>query len=133
MSGAGDCKHFNGVQNDCCDAGVEYKSIAIAFKYRPCMPTSILSTPNTTCNKFYAITKEEEAQAEADHKDAFIRVVAARLAITDIHGTKKPLEFIKDQMPCPVCKSGDLHYTISNYNGHIHGQCTTAKCVFWME
>jgi len=36
-------------------------------------------------------------------------------------------------MPCPVCKTGILHYQRSAYNGHVHGQCTTTNCVWWRE
>lgn len=46
-------------------------------------------------------------------------------------------KFVSGNMPCPICKTGILHYFISdNVNGHIHGECTnhTANgCVKWME
>jgi hypothetical protein len=57
----------------------------------------------------------------------------ARKAITDIHGTKKPKENIRSAMPCGVCRTGTLHYSISSYNGHIHAKCDTPKCIQWME
>jgi hypothetical protein len=36
-------------------------------------------------------------------------------------------------MDCPVCKTGKLQYRRSSYNGHVHGRCSTADCVAWME
>ena len=39
---------------------------------------------------------------------------------------------IRGKLPCPVCKSGDLHYEV-HYNGHIWGQCNTEGCVAWLE
>lgn len=36
-------------------------------------------------------------------------------------------------MPCPVCKTGTLRYSRASYNGHVHGACTSEKCVRWME
>jgi hypothetical protein len=33
---------------------------------------------------------------------------------------------------CPKC-GGELGYSISSYNGHIHGQCNTTRgCLSWM-
>lgn len=70
---------------------------------------------------------------EAESYDSFKRIITARMAITEKHGDKKPATNISDSMPCPVCQSGTLNYSISGYNGHIHAKCTTDKCVYWME
>ena len=37
------------------------------------------------------------------------------------------------QIPCPVCASGTLHYSIAGSNGHLHGHCSTEGCVSWMQ
>jgi len=37
------------------------------------------------------------------------------------------------KLACPVCKTGELRYTRSSYNGHVHAACTTKGCVSWME
>lgn len=39
----------------------------------------------------------------------------------------------RGEMPCPKCKSGTLHYSVSGYNGHMHGRCSTPDCFVWME
>jgi uncharacterized protein YbaR (Trm112 family) len=49
------------------------------------------------------------------------------------HGKEIPKKFILDSMKCPLCENGILCYTISDYNGHIHGKCTTEHCIQWME
>jgi hypothetical protein len=36
------------------------------------------------------------------------------------------------QVVCPSC-SGALRYTVSAYNGHMHGRCMKEGCVQWME
>ena len=77
-------------------------------------------------------------QQNADNDDKefdliFAKVKQARCAITDKHGTKKPPESIRDNMPCPCCEAGVLHYSISSYNGHIHAACDSKVCVSWME
>jgi len=69
-----------------------------------------------------------------DHVDDLIkRIGIARTAITDKHGKGKPGISIASWMLCPVCGEGDLNYTISSYNGHIHAGCTEEGCVAWME
>jgi len=36
-------------------------------------------------------------------------------------------------MNCPICNTGKLKYSRSNYNGHVHARCSTDGCVAWME
>lgn len=37
-------------------------------------------------------------------------------------------------MDCPACNGAmTLSLSISGYNGHVHGRCSTAGCVSWME
>lgn len=63
----------------------------------------------------------------------FQKIILARNAITDKHGDKKPQLPIQSVLDCPVCKCGELNYQISAHNGHISANCTTVKCVNWME
>lgn len=37
------------------------------------------------------------------------------------------------EIVCPKCGTGTLRYTVSSYNGHMHGQCSTPNCLAWME
>jgi hypothetical protein len=37
------------------------------------------------------------------------------------------------KMQCPICKTGTLQYSRSNYNGNVHAKCSTMNCVAWME
>lgn len=42
----------------------------------------------------------------------------------------------KGVMACPVCKTGELHYDRSPYNGHVFGSCSGQVgegCVWWRE
>ena len=63
----------------------------------------------------------------------FAKVMQARNAIVEKHGRKKPTENVRNSMPCPCCENATLHYSISSYNGHIHGACDSKVCVSWME
>ena len=36
-------------------------------------------------------------------------------------------------LPCPCCAGGKISYSVAGVNGYIWGQCSTPKCVRWME
>lgn len=66
------CEHFNGIQHDCCEAGVSYDSVRdsngrvpVAF---PCLPGFRPAT--TTCDKRKLPTREEAERIEADREKA---------------------------------------------------------------
>jgi hypothetical protein len=65
-----------------------------------------------------------------DTSDYFEKIVTARKAIIDKHGTAKGYS---DKMQCPICKTGTLLYSRAECNGHIHARCDTKDCVSWME
>lgn len=37
------------------------------------------------------------------------------------------------EIDCPKCGMGKIRYSWSAYNGHVHGKCSTACCLYWME
>ena len=39
---------------------------------------------------------------------------------------------VRDGMPCPICGTGALGYSIAP-NGHIWARCSTQNCVRWLE
>lgn len=45
----------------------------------------------------------------------------------------RPKADVRDKMPCPICRTGTMHYAISGYNGHIHAKCDTASCIAFMQ
>lgn len=36
-------------------------------------------------------------------------------------------------VPCPVCGTGQILYSVASCNGHVWGHCTTKGCVTWMQ
>ncbi len=55
---------------------------------------------------------------------------------THIHAKKQGLKKGKGgngSLSCPKCKIGTISYSVSSYNGHIWGHCSTEGCVAWME
>ena len=37
------------------------------------------------------------------------------------------------EVDCLKCGTGTITYAVSSYNGHMHGSCSTPKCLAWME
>lgn len=74
----------------------------------------------------------ENAENKKELTQTVKDILNARSLIREKH--PKGNIFIKDSMECPVCKTGTLHYYISDHiNGHIHGLCSTKGCLHWME
>jgi len=65
-------------------------------------------------------------------KERMKHVNSSIKAIHEKHGSGKPESQIFDSIECPQCK-GVLEYTVSSYNGHIHGRCKTDDCLSWMQ
>lgn len=122
------CKNFNGTIHNECDAGVNYDTVkdASSSPYRwPCMddgahlPCPLREYPTT-----------EEVDAEDKHITKLLSdVTTTRKLITDQTKGKRNVQGAVD---CPVCNTGKVRYSVA-YNGHIHAQCSTEKCVQWIE
>lgn len=137
------CKHYTGIQNTHCKAGVAYRDVTTdpdqpggAYR-KPCIdwsrhPSSLTEKQaqefarRGKCDKREVPTKEELAAEDAEIEKLYLSVETARAAII-AHGK------LRGSLPCPVCKTGELRYTKAASNGHVHASCTTAKCVTWVE
>lgn len=130
------CVHFNGIMNDACKVGVTYASVrdGSVRPYRfPCIGRE--GDPcATTCAKRQLPTLAEVEAEEARFRKSMADTMTARAEIVENIGPWKRGEPGEEgQTPCPVCKSGTLHFTRSGFNGHIHAACSTRGCVRWME
>jgi hypothetical protein len=78
----------------------------------------------------------EEVRAEVGESNSRIKqtVTAMNACMADakVKGLKRG-NGGKDSIPCPVCKTGRLHYSVSGYNGNLWGQCDSKDCVSWMQ
>jgi hypothetical protein len=135
--GMRDCRHFNGIQHDCCEAGVNYEELIEHGKYRiPCLKMAIgLKRDPALCEKFAAMTREE-AEKEAD--ETLSIQAKTMLAMRAAHEDAKLKRFGKghgghDSFPCPTGCGGHLYYRVASVNGHMHAKCETPNCVSWME
>lgn len=61
-------------------------------------------------------------------------VTVRQLIEADIEANSKQGHDYSGSIPCPICKTGTVHYGYAGgYNGHIHANCTTEECTQWME
>lgn len=134
------CRHFNGVQHDCCKAGVNYRGLAgepaLGCMTRiPCLLAwEPKGGPMAKCEKRDTFTHAEAEQMIIDREAAFAsHMLVFRAAHDDAkaRGLKRGHGGQSD-MICPIC-GGVLRYSVAGYNGHMHAQCETEGCVQWME
>lgn len=128
------CIHFNGVQNDCCKAGVKYTEIR--GKHFPCFRGDMaekLRKGEIPCVCLQLKWPDEEyIQNEiAEHDKAFAKVEAGLEAVAHIRTEYKGRNY-KGVIECPTCK-GKLHVTHAACNGHVNARCETPDCISWME
>jgi hypothetical protein len=125
------CRHFNGVQNKTCEAGINYDTFPSGI---PCIRrhTSGHVPPNPpTCEKYAELTPEDIAKREAEIKAAVERFAKLGPVIRKVKQEHKGTSW-KGVEVCPIC-GGKLHMTHAAYNGHVWGKCETKDCVAWME
>ena len=125
------CRHFNGVQNKVCEAGVNYDDVSPipCIGYRPSA-----TVPQAECAKKSCWTREEAIQNEEERAKQTKRFM---LALNAAHEAAKALGLKKGHggngtCECPVCH-GVLHFSVASYNGHLWGKCETEGCMSWMQ
>lgn len=131
------CRHFNGIQNKTCKAGIRYIEWKQGVEERamPCIPKHIDDREVWPCELF-EIMSQADAEKEADERIVIMnRGIKGRQAA---HADAKAKGMGKGhggygEIPCPSCEGGKLRYSVASYNGHMHGKCSTAGCVAWME
>lgn len=128
---AGSCVHFTGIQNKTCKAGIAYASFEARGFAKPCFNR----TPEQACASCHFPTPEEVAAEVAAHEASYKRM---ELALTAVDTDRKAKGLRKghgggSSLPCPVCGTGTLGYSVAGCNGHIHGCCSTEGCVRWMQ
>lgn len=122
------CIHFNGMfRNKTCDAGIAYASLP---KENPSFKSFICFGEAEGCPKYQAMGMEAVVKLYDESEVSLNRTNLARKAIVAASEGKRG---VRGAIACPVCSTGSLHYSIANYNGHIHAQCSTTGCVAWME
>lgn len=127
------CVHFNGIQNEACKAGVNYRAMVggedLGWATR--IPCNGRTTGIRACCGELRLTTREEAEAAIARADASLeRLRTCMTAIRAKHGKARGL---RGAMPCPTGCGGTLQYSIAGVNGHVWGQCSTPGCARWMQ
>lgn len=148
----GQCKHFNGAQNELCDRGVSYE------QFRPGMPCiqwiarserggTYLRPGEEPAEKkpfpgaqppercpFYEEPTDADVQAERAEREAYMQKFVKVMGVVSTWRTwSKTNRVAKAEIiACPAC-GGRLHLAQAANNGHVHGSCETEGCVRWMQ
>ena len=127
------CKHFNGIQNKICKAGINMRELAGGddsgwTKRLPCLPNN---PDKVECLKFELRSQEEIDAEEKDFEEARGRMREVGPIVDQIKKEHKG-ESWGGIVECPWCQ-GKLHLSHAAVNGHVWGQCETKGCLNWME
>lgn len=121
------CSHFNGIQNQCCKAGVSFAQFTGSL---PCLKFTDKGT--FTCDKRRWHTREE-VEAEHAAMDAFTdllrKVQPVVVECKKITRSGGVASFSKE---CPVC-GALLRIEIARSNLHARVHCATDGCARWIE
>lgn len=144
----GQCKHFNGIQNNQCRAGVAYTRPLPCTEYieRTADGATFLRAGEEAATVTYVeafadappcpcreVPTEEEVQASRrEAEDQLSKTLTAIKVAGEWRVRPKPSVDRYGTVECPICK-GKLHLSQSSCNGHVHGQCETEGCVSWRE
>lgn len=143
------CRHsgVNGMEHTC-SVGINVRALVggddLGWVTR--MPCSRFFEPKNgervECEGFSPYTHDEAKVREAEMNERMAKVL---MAVTAAHehalaqGLGTPTRKHPDlkggagELPCPVCLTGKLRYTVAQCNGHMHACCSTAGCARWME
>lgn len=115
------CKHFNGLSSYACRADECYDKHD---------PRQCVGEEPSTCPKYEIFTEEELKAREERRKKMIENSILVRTEVVKALNGK----YGSGQMPCPICKTGDLFYDYFNMKGrgHVFADCSN-KCVFYME
>lgn len=128
----GKCKHFNGIQNKECKAGLNIREVVGGdnvgwLRRAPCLRSNGCTEK---CSQYAELTPEERAAKDAEFE---IMIERMRLTLPIIKKAKKELpDGGSCELTCPVC-SGIVHIAVAKCNLHTHGICETEGCLRWME
>lgn len=122
------CRFYTGIPTVRCSAGVAYANVKDTTQkpYRWICTDPDAAVPCRLCSRY---TQEE---IDAKHKAQDELVALLIKAMVDIRKETKGKRGITGVIPCPKC-GGTLNFTVSSYNGHVHGRCQTEGCLAWAQ
>ena len=140
---ANECRHFTGLMNKKCNAGILYEDVSrVATEGRmgcalrlPCWHACENEYP---CESLSRLTTDEVRHRDKELNKAVSKVVKrmsiVRPAIINSMAADNWNQFVQGSIKCPICKKGVVKFTYSGHvNGHIHAACNTPDCISWGE
>ena len=126
------CKHFRApFHHKTCEKGIDYDSFPIIQgkgRLMPCVQND-RNEGCAPCELAEYPTPEEIAERDKRDREYMQRVGKIREAIVTATEGKRG---VRGRIPCPCC-DGQVGFSVSGYNGHIHARCSTPGCASWME
>jgi len=139
QSEMGKCVHFRGIQHAECKAGINLREIVggddLGWAARlPCLLMDREKCMVTCASRRLPTREEAEAEVEKHNKSMARTLMAIGAAHEDAEkkGLKRGNGGV-GSIPCPVCTTGTLSYSVASVNGHMWGKCNTKNCISWME
>lgn len=137
-----ECRHYTGHHAKTCRKGHRYTDIQKrdelglrgAFLRLPCRWDGPTVCPCPDLDRYSDAEVKEQEEATLRELDAtLLKIDECRDAIL-FHVRERKHSGVRDSCPCPICKTGELHYQYAgNYNGHIQARCSTERCIQWGE
>lgn len=121
------CAHFNGIQNDTCEAGVSYEPFRGSL---PCLKQFDKGLHVCTSRRW--ITAEEAQAEHAEAEKAIARMNLALPLVSLFKAITRDGGASSFSEPCPACQ-GTLRVQIARSNLHARVCCTTPGCIQWIE
>jgi len=123
------CRHYNGMLNETCKAGVNYRALAGNADATPLnllgLPCVLISSA-TPCA---SLDRPTVAEAQAEEDEFMQHAAGSLLAIQRARKIGKGRAGV---IECPICR-GKLSVAVSSFNGHTQGRCATEGCLQWIE
>lgn len=114
------CRHYNGILNPVCRAGVPY----LAFGPSPVREWPCSGAVGSSCVHQSLPTEEEVAAWRREMSEAMAETLRILSSI--------PREGLSGTVSCPRCGS-TIHWSRSPRNRHLHAKCDTPGCFVVME
>jgi ssDNA-binding Zn-finger/Zn-ribbon topoisomerase 1 len=131
---ANKCIHFNGVMNDTCKAGVDYEQFRKqSTPDKPVGFPCLRDCENAPACEKREWPSEEHIKARLDEIEQSTQRHLKAAEVVDAFRKRHKGKSAREAVPCPACGTGTLHLSISSYNGHVWGKCSTPDCLAWIE
>lgn len=121
------CRHFNGIQNDCCEAGVSFNQFTGSL---PCLKFTDKGT--FTCDKRQFHTREEVEDEHAAMEAYIALLQRVQPVVSECKAITRSGGVSSFSRVYPVCGAA-LRIEVARINLHARVHCATDGCARWIE